>query len=270
MKKVTGYRLQKRAGGVGWSTLPRADLSIVIPAFNEAARLPATLRALEAYCRTQAREIEIIIVDDGSSDGTDRLALPAEVPGRTRWRRLRAEENHGKGASVRKGMLAATGERRLFSDADMSAPIEEVAKLEAALEAGADIAIGSRRRRDLIRTHQSVFRENAGRVFNRMVRAGLGLPFVDTQCGFKLFSRASAEAIFPRQRIEGWGFDPELLYLAKGMGYRVEEIPVVWSHAAGAKIRMVSDSARMFRDILRIRKLHRRPPSAPLQGSRSR
>ncbi|MGH9476722.1 MAG: dolichyl-phosphate beta-glucosyltransferase [Terriglobales bacterium] len=243
------------------------DLSIVIPAFNEAERLPASLASLAAYCAQQPRSVEIIIVDDGSCDATSTLPLPQVVPGRILWRRLRGETNHGKGFSVRRGMLAATGERRLFTDADLSAPIEELAKLDRALDGGADIAIGSRRCRDLIRAHQSAFRENAGRFFNRMVRFSLELPFVDTQCGFKLFTRACAEAVFPLQKIEGWGFDPELLFLARRLAYRVEEVPVVWSHAGGAKIRMFSDSLQMFRDMLRIRRLH---PDLVLRNRRPR
>ncbi len=242
------------------------DLSVVIPAYNEAQRLPTTLSELEAYFAPQARAVEVIVVDDGSQDATATLPLPADRPGRLLWRRLQNAGNRGKGYSVRRGMLEARGELCLFTDADLAAPIAELAKLEQALRStGAAVAIGSRRRRDLIRQHQSVFRENAGRIFNRMVRWSLGLRFVDTQCGFKLFTAASAAAIFAQQRIEGWGFDPELLFLARRLGYRVEEVPVVWSHVEGAKIRMASDSLAMFQDIMRIRRLHPSPrrPSAP-------
>lgn len=237
------------------------DLSIIIPAFNEAERLPATLAALAEHFAPQNRAVEVIVVDDGSQDATPNLPFPEARA--LHWRRLRNEGNRGKGYSVRRGMMAAAGERRLFTDADLSAPIAELSKLEAALDGGADIAMGSRRQRDLIRTHQSMVRENAGRVFNKIVRFGLGLPYVDTQCGFKLFTRASAEAIFPEQKIEGWGFDPEILYLARQKGYRVDEVPVVWAHAAGAKIRLMGDSVRMFHDIVRIRQIHRRPSARP-------
>ncbi|MGH9487389.1 MAG: dolichyl-phosphate beta-glucosyltransferase [Terriglobales bacterium] len=231
-----------------------ADLSVVIPAYNEARRLPATLNTLSAYFAGQNRAVEVIVVDDGSSDGTGELELPRSRPGGVRWIQLRNQHNRGKGFSVRRGMLAASGERRLFTDADLSAPIEELEKLERALDGGADIAIGSRCRRELIRAHQPRLREHAGRVFNCMVRLGLGLPFRDTQCGFKLFRHAAAASVFPRQLSEGWGFDPELLFLARRMGFRIEEVPVVWSHAEGAKIHMLGDSLRMAGDILAIRR----------------
>jgi glycosyltransferase involved in cell wall biosynthesis len=242
-----------------------ADLSIIIPVYNEAQRLPATLAAIQRYFAQDARAIEIIIVDDGSTDGSGHLPLPADRVGLV-WRRLYNPGNRGKGFSVRQGMLAASGERRLFTDADLSAPLSELPRLEQALRDGADIAIGSRRRRDWIRTHQSWFRENAGRVFNAIVRLGLSLPFTDTQCGFKLFNRESALAIFPQQRIERWGFDPELLFLARRFGFRVEEVPVVWSHADGAKIRLLRDSLRMFWDVIEIRR-HARDYRA--QGQRA-
>ncbi len=231
------------------------ELSVIIPAFNEAERLPATLEIVAAYFAGRPETVEVIIVDDGSSDGTGAVALPSGRGGqRIAWRRLANAANRGKGYSVRHGMLAARGQRLLFTDADLSAPIAELARLEAALDAGADIALGSRRNRKLLRQRQSWFRENAGRLFNRIVRLLLRLDFVDTQCGFKLFTRASADAIFPLQRIDGWGFDPELLFIARRLGLRAREVPVVWSHSAGAKIRLGRDSLRMFADVVRIRR----------------
>lgn len=231
------------------------SLSIVIPAYNEAQRLPATLQAIAAHFARRAGAVEVLIVNDGSSDGTASLLTP-EFTGASpiHWRMLNNPGNRGKGYSVRHGMLEAAGDRLLFTDADLSAPMGELARLEAALDAGADIAIGSRSQTELLQARQSWLREQAGRMFNRMVRWGLGLPFDDTQCGFKLFSREAAQSIFPQQRIEGWGFDPELLFLARRHGLRVKEVPVVWAHAAGAKIRMVRDSLRMFGDLINIRR----------------
>jgi dolichyl-phosphate beta-glucosyltransferase len=230
---------------------PAPELSIVIPAFNEEQRLPRTLAELQRALGRYGGEVEVLVVDDGSSDATAATvrAFRASFPLRV----LANPGNRGKGYSVRHGMLAARGRYLLFTDADLSAPIGELAKLRAALDAGADIAIGSRAEAELIQAHQSRFRESAGRFFNLLVVLTLGLPFRDTQCGFKLFRQEAAARIFPLQRIEGWGFDPELLFLAKLQGWKVQEVPVVWAHAPGAKIRLLRDSARMFADLVRIR-----------------
>lgn len=228
------------------------DLSIIIPAYNEDQRLPGTLRRIQEYLKQYPGSCEIIVVDDGSRDST-LASTQALQAGDNRIRILQNPGNQGKGYSVRNGMLQSRGRWLLFSDADLAAPIEEFEKLGAALEQGADIAIGSRSRRELIRAHQSSFREWAGRVFNRLVILVLGLRFRDTQCGFKLFRREAALAIFPYQRICGWGFDPELLFLARQRHIHTVEVPVVWAHVPGAKIRMLRDSLRMFGDILTIR-----------------
>lgn len=227
------------------------ELSVVIPAFNEEKRLGRTLLEVDEYCRSRRLVAEIVVVNDGSSDGTGPLAraFAARQPVRV----LDNPGNRGKGYSVRHGMQAARGREILFTDADLSAPISEVEKLRAALAQDADIAIGSRARRELIRARQGRFREMSGRLFNWLVVAMLGLRFKDTQCGFKLFRREAAEAILPLQRVEGWGFDPEMLYLARRRGLRVVEVPVLWSHAEGAKIHLLRDGARMFLDVLRIR-----------------
>ena len=231
------------------------QLSIIIPAYNEERRLPSTLARVFSYLAQRGILAELIVVDDGSRDGTAELVRRSRThaPAGVQLRLLNNPGNRGKGYSVRHGMLEARGERLLFTDADLSAPIEEVEKLEASLDAGAAVAIGSRSRQELIRAHQSRLRETAGRTFNKIVKLVLRLPFHDTQCGFKLFRRDAAEAIFPCQMIERWGFDPELLYLARHFRFQVEEIPVVWAHVEGAKIRMLRDSARMFVDVIEIR-----------------
>lgn len=236
------------------------SLSIVIPAFNEAARLPASLRLLARHTATRPGSVEVLVADDGSGDGTARLLdagqpLAAELASlapRTRWATLRLP-HRGKGHAVRQGMLAARGHRLLFTDADLSAPIPELAKLEAALDAGADLAAGSRACRALLTTRQSWRRECAGRAFNALTRLALGLHLRDTQCGFKLFTRPCAQTLFTAQQVTGWGFDPELLFLARRLGFRVAEVPVVWGHAEGAKIHLLRDSCRMFADLASIR-----------------
>lgn len=232
------------------------DISVIIPAYNESDRLPATLEKIRAYFESRRERVEVLVVDDGSKDNTPALveAFAAQPfrPG-LEFRLLRNPGNRGKGYSVRHGMLKARGQSRLFTDADLSAPIQEIEKLEAALAAGADAAIGSRSRSELIQAHQSHFRETAGRFFNLIVKTLLGLRFHDTQCGFKLFRAEAAQQIFPRQTIERWGFDPELLFLARIRGLRAVEVPVVWAHAEGAKINMITDSARMFLEVFQIR-----------------
>jgi dolichyl-phosphate beta-glucosyltransferase len=229
------------------------DLSIVIPAYNEELRLPATLERLAEYLPTLGLQTEVLIVDDGSRDRT--AAVAASFAGKiTGLRVLSNGTNRGKGYSVRHGMLEATGELVLFTDADLSAPIEESDKLISALKNGYDVAIGSRAmNRSLISTHESVFREFAGIIFNKIVRVVLWLPFVDTQCGFKAFRRERCRIIFELQRIEGFGFDPELLYLARHYGLRAIEIPVRWGHSPDTKVSMLRDSFKMFIDIFAIR-----------------
>ncbi len=228
------------------------DLSIVIPAFNEELRLPETLSLISSYVRGSKRETEVIIVDDGSTDRTADVAksFRAEIH---RLRIVANSKNRGKGYSVRHGMMEASGPIVLFTDADLSAPIEETDKLLAAL-ADHDVAIGSRAlNRSLISVRQSAFREYAGMVFNFIVRTILRLPFVDTQCGFKAFRREPCRVIFQQQRIERFGFDPELLYLARHHGLRCAEIPVRWAHSPATKVSMLRDSAQMFLDVFSIR-----------------
>ena len=229
-----------------------SDLSIIIPSYNEELRLPATLERIAAYLSTYAREAEILVVDDGSKDGTAAVAesLRNTIP---TLRVISNGVNRGKGYSVRRGMQEARGRIALFTDADLSAPIEEAGKLIDALETY-DVAIGSRAMdRSLITVHESPFREFAGIIFNKIVQSVLWLPFVDTQCGFKAFRRERCGIIFEQQTIERFGFDPELLYLARHHGLRAVEIPVRWGHSPATKVSMLHDSIQMFIDIFTIR-----------------
>ncbi|MDZ7638208.1 MAG: dolichyl-phosphate beta-glucosyltransferase [Bryobacterales bacterium] len=234
-----------------------ASVSIVIPAYNEETRLPATLYAVLGYLRTSARwqEWEILVVDDGSVDGTAAVAeaVHAEEP---RVALLRNPGNRGKGYSVRHGMLAGKHEWVLFSDADLSTPIEELDSLyEACKQRGCPIAIASRAiDRSLIEERQSLLREFGGRGMNLLMRLIVGLDVADTQCGFKLFTREAAQSIFPLQTIDGFGFDPEVLFIARKLGYRFCEIPARWKHVEGTKVRLVEDSLRMVADFVRIRR----------------
>ena len=227
--------------------------SIVIPAYNEGERLGATLEKVVAYVRSQGWNAEVIVVNDGSRDNTADLVreFAAKDP---MLRLVENPGNRGKGYAVRNGMLNARGEIVVFSDADLSSPIEEMPKLLAALAAGADIAIGSRwLQADLQTQRQSLHRQLFGRIFNGLNRMILGLKYKDTQCGFKAFTRRAAQKILPLQRIERWGFDPEILFLARKFGFRVAEIPVRWGHVGGTRINPVIDGARMFQEMVRIR-----------------
>jgi dolichyl-phosphate beta-glucosyltransferase len=236
----------------GGSSETAIKLSIIVPSYNEELRLPASLDRIAAYVASSARRTEVLVVDDGSKDKTADVA--ASYADRiANLRVLKNGENRGKGYSVRHGMLEAKGEVVLFSDADLSAPIEEADKLLAAM-GQYDVAIGSRAMdRSLIKVRESAFREFAGIVFNKIVRIVLRLPFVDTQCGFKAFRRERCNIIFAQQRIERFGFDPELLYLARHHGLKSVEIPVRWSHSPATKINMMRDSIQMFVDVFTIR-----------------
>jgi dolichyl-phosphate beta-glucosyltransferase len=230
---------------------PTLDLSIVIPAYNEEIRLPKTLECILAYLQARPYRAEIIVVNDGSTDGTAEIisAYRQKFPA---LRLVTNEGNRGKGYSVRHGMLEARGEIALFTDADLSTPIEEADKLLGPLrDEEFDVAIGSRAiDRSLIEVHQSAIRELAGIFFNRMVRWIMGISFSDTQCGFKAFRRERARIIFEQQRVESFGFDPEILFLAKRNGLRVAEIPVRWSHDAATKVNVAADGIRMFLELL--------------------
>ena len=237
------------------STTPDGLLaySIIIPAYNESARVGATLEKVLAHVTHQGWDAEIIAVVDGSRDNTVEI-IRAYADKNPRLRLLQNPGNRGKGYSVRNGMLHARGQLLLFSDADLSSPIEEAAKLFEAIAGGADVAIGSRwLRRDLQTQRQPFYRQIFGRVFNLMLRITLGLAFKDTQCGFKAFTREAATKIFPLQQIERWGFDPELLYLANKLKFKVAEVPVEWAHSEGTRISPLRDGTRMFLEMLKIR-----------------
>jgi glycosyltransferase involved in cell wall biosynthesis len=234
------------------------DISVVIPAFNEEDRLGATLARVRAYLEASGEVGEIIVVDDGSHDSTPDVAR-RELAGFAHFDVLTNQPNAGKGASVRRGMLASHGEIVLFSDADMSVAIEDWAALRAAHEEGADIAIGSRAvAGSRIEVHQPLLRELCGRAFNVFIRAFILGGIRDTQCGFKSFRRACVKPIFSRQTIDRWGFDVEILYLAKRLGYRVDEVPVVWRNDAATKVNAAADGLRMLNEALQARRLHRK------------
>ena len=227
--------------------------SVVIPAYNESARLGTTLDRVLSYVSREQWDAEVIIVNDGSRDGTADL-VREYAKRHPCLRLLENPGNRGKGYSVRNGMLNASGELLLFSDADLSSPIEEAPKLFAAILAGADVAIGSRWLRPELQTQrQSLLRQFYGRAFNVALRILLGLNLKDTQCGFKAFTRYAAQNIFPQQQIERWGFDPELLYLARRLKMRIVEVPVAWAHVEGTRISPLRDGLRMFGEVLKIR-----------------
>jgi dolichyl-phosphate beta-glucosyltransferase len=227
--------------------------SIVIPAYNEGERITAALDKVLQFTAAQDWTAEIIVVDDGSHDDTAEIVrgYAARHPA---VRLVQNPGNRGKGYSVRNGMLHAGGDLLLFSDADLSSPISEAPKLFAALAEGAQVAIGSRWLQSELQTErQPLYRQFFGRIFNLLLWLILGLRYKDTQCGFKAFTRQAAQAIFPAQRIERWGFDPELLFLAGKFRLPVKEVPVEWAHDARSKISPLSDGTRMFVEMLTIR-----------------
>ncbi len=223
-------------------------ISIVVPAYNEALRIGPSLEGILRFVKDRQIEAEVILVDDGSVDDTSGIAASFPI------RVVRNDSNRGKGYSVRRGVLEAKGSWVLFTDADLSAPIEELDRLLEVADEGADIIIGSRAvDRTKIAVHQSRFRELGGIFYNWTVRLILGLSIQDTQCGFKLFRREKFVPIFESQTICGFGFDPEILFLAKRMGLKIREVPVVWRHDRDSKVRFLSDGLEMFLDLARIR-----------------
>jgi dolichyl-phosphate beta-glucosyltransferase len=227
--------------------------SIVLPAYSESARIGASLDKILTHVAQRGWDAEVIVVNDGSRDTTAEI-VRAYALKNPALRLIENPGNRGKGYSVRNGMLHAHGDILLFSDADLSSPIAEADKLFAAIAGGADVAIGSRwLKSELQIQRQPLHRQLFGRIFNLALRLILGLHFKDTQCGFKAFTRHAAEVIFPLQKIERWGFDPELLYLARKLGFKVVEVPVAWAHREGTRINPLRDGVRMFGEILKIR-----------------
>ena len=238
-----------------------ASLSVIIPAYNEAARLGNTLRAVVDYLRQSAPDAEVIVVDDGSADDTAEIARQAFADAENlRTSVISYKKNLGKGRAVRLGLLAARGDVTLFSDADLSTPITEAPKLVDPIVRGEyDVTFGSRALdRELIGVHQSWRREQGGRVFNLVVRVATGLPFWDTQCGFKAFRMSICRPLIEAATIDRFGFDVELLYVAFRAGLRLKEVPVRWDHNEGSKVTLFTDSFKMVNEVGLIRQQARR------------
>lgn len=226
------------------------DVSIVIPAYNEELRIAKTLHDLSAYLRPQPYSHEIVVVDDGSSDGTAAL-IKEQFPD---VRLLSYTPNRGKGHAVRLGMREAVGMYRFYYDADGSTPIPELAKTWPLFDEGADVVIGSRSLpHSDVQVHQNPLRETMGRIFNKFVKLLLWESFIDTQCGFKGFTARSAGLLFSRQQMDRFSFDAELLYLARKLGLEVRETPVLWRNSPDSRVRIIDDSLRMLYDLFRIR-----------------
>lgn len=241
-------------------------LSIVIPAYNEEARLPRSLQAVAEFVATQADPIEVVVVDNNSQDRTHAIA--DEFAARLPYLRVLFEGRQGKGAAIRTGMLAARGEYRFICDADLSMPIPEVTRFLPPHLSGHDIAIGSREAPGAVRYDEPPHRHLMGRVFNTIVRL-LAVPgFQDTQCGFKMFTARAAEALFPLQTLDGWGFDVEVLHAAQKRGYRIVEVPIPWYYKANTRIHPLRDSLDMLREVLKIRANSRRGRYDPPPGGR--
>lgn len=227
--------------------------SVIIPAYNEGARIERALVEVLHTLDEKGWDAEVIVVNDGSRDNTADIVRSFAVRDR-RVRLVENEGNRGKGYSVRNGLLHGTGKIVMFTDADLSAPMEEAERLFAAIREGADVAIGSRwleRSRQTI--HQPLYRQLFGRCFNLMTRMVMRLPFADTQCGFKAFRRGAAQTIFQLQRIERWGFDPEILFIALKRGYTIREVPVTWGHDERSRISYLRDGVKMLEDLVFVR-----------------
>ena len=234
--------------------MPTPDLSIVIPAFNEEARIVGTLESVTQYLAASSLLWELVVVDDGSSDGT--AALVAQWAENREGVRLESIRHQGKGAAVRHGMLAASGRYRFLCDADLAMPIDELAKFIPPGLTDTAVAVGSREADGSRRYDEPAYRHLMGRVFNMLVRGVAVRGIRDTQCGFKCFSAAAAERLFPLQRLDGFGFDVEVLFLAQKANLRVQEVPINWYYQTESKVRPVKDTLRMLADALAVRWNH--------------
>jgi len=235
------------------SLMAHPQLSIVIPAYNESARIEATLERVMSCVAERGWDAEVLVVDDGSVDNTAAI-VEQWMSKNPRLHMVKNPGNRGKGYSVRNGLLQVSGDVVMFTDADLSAPMEEAERLIAAINAGADVAIGSRwmdRTRQTI--HQPLYRQFFGRCFNWITRRVMGLPFKDTQCGFKAFKREVAQVIFRLQTIERWGFDPEILFIARKLKYTIREVPVTWGHDERSRMSYLRDGMKMLEDMAVIR-----------------
>lgn len=229
------------------------DLSIVVPAYNEAERLPESLRLIEPYLASLTRSYELILVNDGSRDQTSEV-MRREAAAKPEVKVVDLERNRGKGRALAAGVAVSTGRLVLMSDADFSAPIEELDKLEAALDSGADVAIASRAKKGkVILVSQPAHRVLMGKIFNLMVQVLLLPGLWDTQCGFKLFRGDDARQIFGKLETDGFAFDVEVLYRARRMGRRIVEVPVRWQHSAPTRVVALRHSVDMFKDLIKLR-----------------
>jgi dolichyl-phosphate beta-glucosyltransferase len=228
-------------------------LSVVVPAYNEENRLGPTLEAAQSYLSRHYPDFELLVVDDGSTDATAGLVAQWHEKD-PRIQLLQYDGNHGKGFAVRYGMMHSTGDFALFMDADLATPIEEVEKVLASARAGADVAIGSRDvPGSVLERRESILRELGGKIFNRIVQTFAVPGIRDTQCGFKLFRRSAVQRIFAIAKEDGYAFDVELLFLARRLGLKIDEVPIRWHHHDGSKISPVRDAVRMLKGLARIR-----------------
>lgn len=238
-------------------TSPQVDLSIVVPAYNEERRLPPTLIDIIDFFDRKSISYEVLVIDDGSTDGTAEVVRKFERV-RNQVRLIQLPRNYGKGHAVRLGVLNSRGASILFADADGATPIQEFERLAAALHDGADIAIGSRALASSeTKVATSLHRRLFGRVFNKCVNLILLPSIADTQCGFKIFTRKAALFLFRRQRADRFSFDVELLYMAHKANLNIKEVPINWKNVPGSKVNLIVDSLSMFRDVFRFRVIHR-------------